>query len=321
MICFVLFLIVPIALLLWYKRADADLTLLWKHFSGQDELSKYKDQVVWITGASSGIGEEIAYSFASLGARLILSGTRIEALMKVQERCLDKGSPKAICVPFDVAEHWSHEELHNQIIAEFGEINLLVNNAGRLQRSEFTATNVDAEKELFNVNVFGIISLCRVTVRHWLRTGQANAQLYVTSSAAGKMGSPFSSSYAGSKHALHGYLETLRDELSCSGSDIRITIANPGPVRSNLRANALTDKIGKKYNRDDSTSQRKLMETKRCAELIVSGIAHGLDELWIADQPLLLLFYVYQYFPSIFRRYLINYVMTKKQIEKFRKGE
>lgn len=79
--------------------------------------------------------------------------------------------------------------------------------------------------------------------------------------------------------------------------------------------------MGKKYNRDDSTSQRKLMETTRCAELIVSGIAHDLDELWIADQPLLVLFYVYQYFPSMFRRYLINYVMTKKQIEKFRKGE
>lgn len=69
------------------------------------------------------------------------------------------------------------------------------------------------------------------------------AQLFVTSSAAGKMGSPFSAAYAGSKHALHGYLETLRDELSCCESNIKITIGCPGPVKSNLRANALTGKV------------------------------------------------------------------------------
>lgn len=69
------------------------------------------------------------------------------------------------------------------------------------------------------------------------------AELFVTSSAAGKMGSPFSAAYAGTKHALHGYLETLRDELSCAESNIKITIGCPGPVRSNLRLNALTEKV------------------------------------------------------------------------------
>lgn len=73
------------------------------------------------------------------------------------------------------------------------------------------------------------------------------AELFVTSSASGKMGSPFSAAYAGSKHALHGYLETLRDELSCAQSKIRVTIGCPGPVKSNLRMTALTDKVCVRY--------------------------------------------------------------------------
>lgn len=78
-------------------------------------------QVIWITGASSGIGEEVAYQFASLGSKLALSGTRIDALEKVRKRCLEKGSPKAECVPFDVADHWAHAGVLEKILNDFGE--------------------------------------------------------------------------------------------------------------------------------------------------------------------------------------------------------
>ncbi|OQR66459.1 dehydrogenase/reductase SDR family member 7-like [Tropilaelaps mercedesae] len=316
-----LFLVVAIliALFVWYKLADADLTLLWCSKFRRANFKKYAGRVVWITGASSGIGEEVAYAFSRLGARLAISGTRRDALERVRAECLKRKALDVLCIPFDVTDCESHEKMLATVLQSYKRLDVLVNNAGRLQRAQFISSTVDVEKQLFDVNVFGSINICRVVVKHWLLMNQSFAQLFLTSSASGKMGSPFSAAYAGSKHAVHGYLESLRNELCIIGSKIQITIGCPGPVRSNIRANALTNKKGERYKKEDAVSERKLMDTSRCAELIVSGVANSLDELWIAEQPLLALYYVYQYFPSTFRRYLIKFIMTKEQIEKFRK--
>lgn len=143
-------------------------------------------------------------------------------------------------------------------------------------------------------------------------------QIVVTSSIAGKVGAPFSSSYTASKHALHGYMESLRIESYARG--LRITIACPGPVVSEIIDRAYTDKLDKKWNGSHENHNKKRMPTSRCAYLMAIAMANKLDEVWISRQPFLLYYYAQQYLPSVTRS-LFPRIMTKERIMRLRDGE
>ncbi|XP_035226377.1 dehydrogenase/reductase SDR family member 7-like [Stegodyphus dumicola] len=284
---------------LYVILADADMTLLYYHkFGSRKEL--LWNQVVWITGASSGIGEYLAYSLIKRQAKLALSGVNIERLRKVKNKCIElSGCPEenVLLVPFSIEKFEEHDSHVNKVLEHFGHIDILVNNAGVSQRADFPDIDIEVDQKLFSVNVFGSVNLTRKVLKHFLE--QKKGHVVVTSSLAGKMGAPYSSAYTGSKHALHGYFECLRTEMI--GQNIDVTIVCPGPVFSQITDRCVTGKLGEKFDHTQKPTDRK-MKTDRCSELMVSAIAHKLDECWICIQPLLNLFYLSQYCPTVYKR-------------------
>ncbi|KAI1286332.1 Dehydrogenase/reductase SDR family member 7 [Halotydeus destructor] len=301
-----------------FCKLDCDITL-WLYEKFGKRASQLNQKVVWIVGASSGIGEHLAYELATAGSKLVLSGTRRARLDQVKQSCLQlNGRLKdqdILVIDFDVKDFDRHEERFNQVIAHFGQLDILVNNAGRTQRANFEETDLAVDKDMFDTNVFGLVKLTRFAVKHWY-SHDKKGQIVVTSSTAGKVGVPFSCTYTATKHALHGYFEGLRTESHHRG--IRVTMICPGPVFSEILGRSYTDQLDKKFDGvHDKSSKRQ--DTKRCAYLMAVSIVNQLDESWIAIQPVLTSHYLYQYMPS-FARFIIPRLMTKDRIMKIRDG-
>ncbi|XP_065310791.1 uncharacterized protein [Dermacentor albipictus] len=236
------------ALVAWLKLADADLTLLFKSKFGRS-IATLRGKVIWITGASSGIGEYLAYELAKVGSRLVLSGTNLENLELVKNKCLEFGKDKGaevLVLPFSISNFSSHSEQLQKVLDHFGKLDVLVNNAGRSQRANFEEITVEIDKEMFDCNVFGAISLTRCVVKYFKEKG-VQGHVVVNSSTTGKLGAPFSATYTGSKHALQGYYESLRLEGVILGG-LDVTIVCPGPVFSRVRERAYTATPGKGCN-------------------------------------------------------------------------
>ncbi|GFY39726.1 hypothetical protein TNIN_344021, partial [Trichonephila inaurata madagascariensis] len=276
-----------------------------------------RSKVVWITGASSGLGEYLAYELAANGCKLVLSGTSEERLNAVKSKCLKDGLPEddVLVLPFNITDFDVHEDCLKKVLQKFQKLDILVNNAGRSQRAAFAEIDVKVDKELFDVNVFGTLNLTRKVLPHFLEN--KNGQFVVTSSCVGKMGAAFSASYTGSKHALHGYFETLRTEMS--GKNIDVTLLCPGPIFSHFLENAFTGTPGQKFGKPTDPKDHR-MPTDRCARLMAVAIAHKLDEAWICQQPNLLFFYLVQYAPTFFRKVLVGKFYTPERAEKLREG-
>ncbi|KAL1440405.1 hypothetical protein MTO96_009447 [Rhipicephalus appendiculatus] len=303
------------ALTAWLKIADADLTLLFKSKFGRS-IATLKGKVIWITGASSGIGEYLAYELAKVGSCLVLSGTNLENLEHVKNHCLEFGKEKGtevLVLPFSICDFSSHSEQLRKVLDHFGKLDILVNNAGRSQRASFEEIPVEIDKEMFDCNVFGAISLTRVVVKYF-KEKNVLGHVVVTSSTAGKL-----ATYTGSKHALQGYFECLRLEGVLLGG-LDVTIACPGPVFSRIRERAFTATPGKLYNMKD-TPKSRLMPTERCARLMAVAIANKMDEVWISENPILLTMYLAQYAPSIFRNYVMKLLFTRERVMKLREGQ
>ncbi|XP_048393892.1 dehydrogenase/reductase SDR family member 7 isoform X5 [Stegostoma tigrinum] len=198
--CLVIYVIVQ---LIRFLRADGDLTLLWCKCFGNKPDDKLFKKVVWITGASSGIGEELAYQLAKLGAFLVLSARRVAELERVKQNCLDhsKLQEKDILVLLlDLNVSSSHKSATKSVIQYFGKIDILINNAGRSQRSLFLDTNLDVYEAIMHLNFLGTISLTQCVLPYMIK--QEKGQIVTVSSLAGLVGAPVSTGYASSKHAL-----------------------------------------------------------------------------------------------------------------------
>uniref|UniRef100_A0A2C9KEQ5 Dehydrogenase/reductase SDR family member 7 n=1 Tax=Biomphalaria glabrata TaxID=6526 RepID=A0A2C9KEQ5_BIOGL len=162
-------------------------------------------KVVWITGASSGIGEHIAYQLASVGCKLVLSARRKEELERVKQTCLLSSRNKisdedVLILPLDVVKFESHKAAVQKVLDHFHKIDILLNNAGKFQKSGWKDTELEIDREIFELNVLGPVSLTQAVLPHM--TERNKGQLVVMSSLAGIMGAPFSRSYCSSKHAL-----------------------------------------------------------------------------------------------------------------------
>lgn len=152
---------------------------------------------------------------------------------------------------------------------------------------------MEVDKNLFQLNVFSVVSLTRTVLPYML--DKKSGTLAVMSSSAGKAGAPFSGTYTGSKHALHGYFESLRNEKVDSG--IEICMLCPGPTFSSLLEVAATEQAGEKFGESMSSTDKR-MTSERCAQLSLVAIANRLPESWICFSPVLPLMYVSQYFPG-----------------------
>ncbi len=193
----------------------------------------FDNKLVWITGASSGIGEYLAYALNEEGARLVLSSRKTDELNRVKSRCKHPDSVHVI--PLDVSDQDAIPKAVEEVISSFGSIDILINNAGISQRELALNTQLSVDRQIMDVNYFGTIALTKAVAPH-MQTRRAG-QIVVISSVMGKIGVPYRSAYAASKHALHGFFDSLRAELYPDG--IRVSLICPGYVHTNVTINAL----------------------------------------------------------------------------------
>ncbi|XP_067682472.1 dehydrogenase/reductase SDR family member 7-like isoform X2 [Haliotis asinina] len=296
--------------------ADCDLVLQWATKFGKSPKC-LKGKVVWVTGASSGIGESLVYELASAGCRLVLSARREEELNRVKKQCLTCGplqDKDIMVVPLDMTKQHEHADAVKKVLQHFKQIDILVNNAGRSQRAEWVKTSIDVDREMLETNVLGPLSLTKAVLPDMI--ARRDGHIVVMSSVAGKVGAPLSGSYTGSKHALQGWFECLRVEQY--SNNIKVTIVCPGPVFSNLLAIAMTEEKGKVVGGEMKAGEKR-MATSRCASLTAVAIANQLDEVWISFHPVLAFTYLFQYFPSFARRKACKIGLA--ELKKMREGQ
>lgn len=232
---------------------------------------RFAGQVVWITGASSGIGEASAFAFAREGARLVLSSRRPAELERVRRACAR--ADDHIVLPLDLARSETFPAAVAEAIARMGKIDVLVNNGGVSQRALAAEADEKVERALMEVDYFGPVALTKA-VLPTMRARRAG-HIVVVSSVMGYVGTPGRSTYAAAKHALHGYFDSLRAELWREG--IRVTIVCPGYVNTAVSANAVGPR-GESRGRSAATQTRGI-PAQKCANALVRGVARGREEI------------------------------------------
>lgn len=255
----------------------------------------FKNKRVWVTGASSGIGEALAEAFAECGAHLILSARNELELNRVAALCAEKGAASVIVQPLDLAQHDAIPAIVEKIIRQVGKVDILLNNGGISQRSLAKDTSLEVDKRLMNVNYFGTVALTKALLPNML-THQLGHIVTITS-LTGKFGTPMRSSYAASKHALHGFFDSLRAELG--HTPIQVTLICPGFVRTNVSLNALTGDGSRQNKMDDATD--KGMQPERLARKILRAIEQGKEEAYFGGKEVLGV-YLKRFFPRYFSR-------------------
>ncbi|PKU35999.1 hypothetical protein llap_13699 [Limosa lapponica baueri] len=206
------------------KKANSILAWI-RNSMVKDEL---RGKVVWVTGASSGIGEELAYQLSKIGALLAISARREDELERVKKKCLQISnlSEKDILVlRLDLTDRSSHEAATNSVLKHFGKIDVLVNNGGRSQRSLFVDTNLDVYSAIIELNYLGTISLTKHVLNHMIQ--RKKGKIVTVSSVMGIMGAPLASGYCASKHALQS-LENSGDQSHKMPTDrcVRLTLVS-----------------------------------------------------------------------------------------------
>jgi short-subunit dehydrogenase len=252
----------------------------------------FQNKVIWITGASSGIGRALALELSNLDALLILSARNEAALESVKKKC--KNPSNVTVLPLDLEVYSSFNKITTTAIKLFGRIDILVNNGGISQRSLASETNISVDKKIMEVNYTGTVALTKTILPHFIENNKG--QFVITTSMVGLIGTPLRSSYAASKHALHGFFDSLRAEVY--DNNIEVTLICPGFVSTNISMNALTG---------DGTSQQKMdtatangISPKRFAKLMAKAIYNKKEEVYIAGFKEKLGVYVKRWFPRVF---------------------
>ncbi|MGB8645750.1 MAG: SDR family oxidoreductase [Anaerolineae bacterium] len=255
-------------------------------------MNRFQDKVVWITGASSGLGEALAYAFRSEGARLILSARNGTELERVRKQC-GGGEQEVVALPLDLADTAGLKARAEQALAVFGRIDVLVNNGGVGTRGQALEIPVDLDERVLRVNYLGTVALTKAVLPSMIERKQG--QIVVISSLMGKISVPGGSAYAASKHALHGFFEALRAEVWREG--IHITLVMPGYVRTNISINALKPD-GTTFGKMDRAHANALSADK-AARQIVDAVAKRKAESYIGREVFGV--YIYRLFPGLFR--------------------
>jgi len=251
----------------------------------------FSEKVVWITGASSGIGEHLAYRLADRGAHLVLSARDEHELERVRNNC--RGSGEILVCPFDISDFEAIPSTVEEVLVRFNRLDLLINNAGVSQRAAVRETSLEVDREIMDVNYFGTIALTKAVLPHFLE--REAGHIVVISSILGKVSVPGRSAYAASKHALHGFFDSLRAEVYDQG--IRITLICPGYVHTNLPINALK---GDGSRHQQPEPDRKGMEAAEFARKAIQAIEATKKEVYIGGGREVGAVYVKRWFPTLF---------------------
>lgn len=252
----------------------------------------FTNKVIWITGASSGIGKALAIALSKKDAKLILSSRRKEELELVKNECKNPDLVKIITLDLENFENLKPKA--DEAIAAFGNIDVLINNGGISQRSLAKDTSIAVDKRIMDINYLGTVALTKAVLPHFIEN--KNGHFVAISSIVGKIGTPLRSSYAASKHALHGFFDSLRAENH--QHNIKVTLVCPGFVKTNVSKNALTGDGTPQNTMDKATASG--IEPNRFAKLMINAIAKEKEEVNIAGAKEKLGVIVKRFFPRLF---------------------
>lgn len=258
----------------------------------EDKMSSLQNKVIWITGASSGIGEALIYECAKQNAKIILSARRESELVRVA-KAANLNASNSLILPFDLSDTSQVKELAQQVVTTFGRIDILINNGGQSQRAEAIDTPSETERALFEINYFSAVNLSKAVLPFMLKN--KSGKIVVISSIAGKFGFYLRSSYSAAKHALHGYFESLRLEVEKKG--LSVLLVCPGKVKTNVSLNAISS-TGDSHNKMDE-SHENAMSAQECAQQIIAGILNDQEEILIGGKELLAV-KIKRFFPKLF---------------------
>lgn len=253
------------------------------------------NKVIWITGASSGIGEELAYAYNSMGAKLIISARNRDELFRVKGNC--KNQINVHVLSLDLEDTATIADKAKDAIKIYGRIDLLINGGGIGQRSVALETELAVEQKIMNVNFWGTVALSKAVLPFMIANG--GGKIACISSLAGKFGRRNRSSYSASKHALHGYFDSLRNEVF--NHNISITMICPGFIKTALSLNAVT-KDGTPYGLMDEAQENGLSAAS-CAKEIVNAIKLNKEEVYIGGKELKGILFK-RFFPKRFSKYM-----------------
>lgn len=255
------------------------------------------ERVVWITGASSGIGEALTYQYIEKGFKIIISSRKEEDLEKVKQQV---AFPENIFVlPMDISKFDELEAKVQTAIHAFGTIDILINNAGVSQRSLIIDTDFEVYKSLININYLGTVALSKAILPEFIK--QKTGHFVTVTSLMGKFASPYRSGYCGAKHALHGFFDGLRMEHEKDG--IYATLICPGFVQTNVAKNALTAD-GSKQNKEDNATKNGL-PVLTFAKRMISAIDKRKFEAYIGRKEILGV-YLKRFFPRLLHRVILK---------------
>jgi len=261
----------------------------------------FTNKVVWITGASSGIGKALALELSNKKVKLILSSRNIKTLEVVKNKC--KHPENVNILPLDLEKHDSLNSKTQEALQLFGTIDVLVNNGGISQRSFVKDTLLDVDKKILDINYIGTIALSKALLPHFEENNSGH--FVVITSIVGKIGTPLRSSYAASKHALHGFFDSLRAEIH---PEIKVTLICPGFVQTNVSLNALTGS-GKPQNKMDNATKKGLTPEYFVKKLI-RAVEKEKHEVYIGGFKERLAVFTKRFFPKILAKMIRKLAVT-----------
>lgn len=252
----------------------------------------FSDKIVWITGASSGIGKALALELSNQNAKLILSSRKKQDLELVKSGCKNPDTIKIITL--DLEDYTNLQHKADEAIAAFGKVDILINNGGISQRSLVRDTTILVDKRIMDINYLGTVGLTKAILPHFIKN--KNGHFVVTTSIVGKIGTPLRSSYAASKHALHGFFDSLRAEIH--QENIAVTLVCPGFINTNISKNALTGNGTPQQKMDTATANG--IQPERFSKMMLKAIEQRKEEVYISGAKEKLGVYVKRFFPKIF---------------------
>ena len=261
----------------------------------------FSGKTVWITGASSGIGEALALEFVKEGARVILSARNEDGLMSVKAKCdAISNQESSLVLPMDITDEASLVGKTELAKAWAGRLDMLINNAGISQRSSCLSTDMSTYRTIFEVDVFGQIALTKVVLPIMIEQGSGH--LVVTSSVAGKIGVPFRTGYCAAKHAVMGFFDALRTEVD--HHNIKVTTITPGFIRTPISANAVAGD-GTAFGQED-TEIRGGMDVNDCAKVIIKGFKRGKPEISVGKGFEMNTLWLKRYSPKLLMKMMVK---------------
>ena len=263
-----------------------------------------KGKTIWITGASSGIGLSLAKQLNALGVRVIASARRTDRLEQLKATCHNPANLWILAL--DITDQKSIDEAVSKVNT-IDKLDLVIHNAGIAQKGLVIENSMEIDRRIMETNYFGTVALTKAIMPKFLEQGYG--WFTVVSSFAGVLGIPCRSAYAASKHALHGFFESLKAEhMNCT---LDLSFVIPGFINTNITVKGLTAN-GQRYGKLEK-SHRLGMSSDQCAEGIIKGLTKRKRRIVVGKVEVALL-YIHRISPL-----LSQYIVASNPMKRWRK--